>query len=140
MQLPRYDNYKHTDLTRKIIRAFYTVYNKLGYGFLEKIYKRALVIELKKMGLHCEEEVAVKVYYDGILIGDFRADLVVEGTVIVELKTAEDFCEADEAQLVNYLRSTEIEVGLLLNFGPEPECRRRVFSNERKKFSHPGTT
>ncbi|GAB4092323.1 GxxExxY protein [Flaviaesturariibacter terrae] len=132
-----YDNFKHTELTRKIIKAFYVVYNKLGYGFLEKVYKRALLIELRKMGLICEEEVPVKVYYDGILIGDFKADILVESKVILELKTAEGFCEADEAQLVNYLRSTEIEVGLLLNFGPEPECRRRVFANDRKKFPDP---
>ncbi|TCJ17477.1 GxxExxY protein [Flaviaesturariibacter flavus] len=129
-----YDNYLHADLTRKIIKAFYVVYNKLGYGFLEKIYKRALLIELRKMGLHCVEEAPVRVYYDGELLGNFYAVIVVEDKVIVELKTAHDFCDADEAQLVNYLRSTDVEVGLLLNFGPEPECRRRVFSNDRKKL------
>jgi GxxExxY protein len=131
-----YDNFKHSDLTRKIIKAFYIVYNKLGYGFLEKIYKRAMLIELRKMGLKCIEEAPVRVFYDEEIIGVFHSDIVVEEQVIVELKAAEDFCEKDEAQLINYLRSTEIEVGLLMNFGPEPECRRRVFSNERKANPH----
>lgn len=135
--MPLYENYKHRELTSKILKAFYTVYNRLGYGFLEKVYENALIIELRRMGLRCEQQVPITVYYEGEVVGNFRADILVEGIVILELKAAEAICQSDEAQLVNYLRATDIEVGLLLGFCPKPETRRRVYENSRKKLSTP---
>ncbi|GAA4327402.1 GxxExxY protein [Flaviaesturariibacter amylovorans] len=129
-----YENYKHRELTSKIIKAFYIVYNQLGYGFLEKVYENAMAIVLRRMGLHCEQQTPVFVYFEGEEVGFFRADLLVENTVIAELKASEALCRGDEAQLVNYLRATEIEVGLLLGFCEEPVFRRRVFENSRKKL------
>ncbi len=120
----------HNELTSRILKAFYSVYTSLGYGFLEKVYENALMIELGKVGLRVTKQQAIKVFYDGHQVGDYFADLVVEGKVIIELKAAEAICEAHIAQLRNYLRATEIEVGMLLNFGPEPKFIRKVFSNE----------
>ena len=122
----------HEELTNKILKAFYKVYNTLGYGFLEKVYQRALLIELRKMGLSCQEEQAIKVYYDGEVVGDYRADIVVDQCVIIENKAAEALVYQNECQLINYLKATEIEVGLLLNFGKEPEFKRKIFTNDRK--------
>lgn len=130
------DNYKHSDITERIIKAFFKVYNTLGYGFLEKVYENALMIELKKDGLEAENQRKIKVFYDGFQVGDYFADIIVNDLVIIELKAAESLCEEHELQLINYLKATEIEVGLLLNFGKKPEFRRKVFSNnppERKK-------
>jgi GxxExxY protein len=123
-------NYKHSDLTEKIIKAFYKVYNTLGFGFLEKVYENAMFIELRNMGLFVEKQRRVKVFYEGNLVGDYCADLAVEEKVIVELKAAEALCEDHEFQLINYLKATEIEVGLLLNFGKKPEFRRKIFTNK----------
>ena len=125
-------SYKHSDLTDKIIKAFYTVYNKLGYGFLEKVYENALLIELRKMNLNVANRIPVKVYYDGVNVGVYFADLIVNNLVIIELKAAEGLAEEHEAQLTNYLKAAEIEVGLLLNFGKTPQFKRKVFSNEYK--------
>lgn len=125
---------KHEELTEKIIKAFYKVYNTLGYGFLEKVYLNALLIELVKMGLDVTKEKRVLVYYEGQVVGDYNADLTVENVVICELKTSEQLYEGDENQLINYLKATEIEVGLLLNFGKRPEVRRKVYDNERKSW------
>ena len=122
----------HKEITGKILEAFFTVYNELGYGFLEKIYERAMQIELKKLGVSVTVQVPIPVYYDEILVGEYYADLLVENKVIVELKAANGIVDQFEAQLLNYLKATEIEVGLLLNFGPEPQHLRRVFSNTRK--------
>lgn len=122
----------HKEITSEIIRAFYNVYNELGYGFLEKVYERAMMIELAKLGLSAKSQVPIPVYYDEQLIGEYYADLVVEGKVIVELKAAHTIIEQFEAQLLNYLKATDVEVGLVLNFGPEPNHLRRVFSNTRK--------
>nr|NQU91287.1 GxxExxY protein [Bacteroidota bacterium] len=127
------ENYLHSDLTEKIIQVFYKVYNKLGYGFLEKVYENAMSIELNKAGLNHLKQHPVDVFYDDHQIGSYFADIIVERKVIIELKAAENLCEAHEAQLINYLRATEIEVGLLFNFGKEPEIKRKVFSNEYKK-------
>ena len=124
------NNYKHSDLTGKILKAFYNVYNELGYGFLEKVYENAMMIELKKMGLDSEKQRPIKVYYDEILVGDYYADILVEDKVILELKAIENICPEHEVQLVNYLKATEIEVGLLLNFGPKPQQKRRVLTKE----------
>ncbi len=118
----------HAALTDQILQAFYTVYNTLGYGFLEKVYENALALELKQRGLQIEQQAPVQVYYAGQPIGRYFADLLVENKVIVELKTAEAISAAHEAQLVNYLRATGIEVGLILNFGPKPQFRRKILT------------
>jgi len=123
---------KHKEVTEKIISAFYKVYNTLGYGFLEKVYLNALLIELTKMGLNATKEKRVLVYYEGQVVGDYNADLTVEDVVICELKTSEQLYEGDENQLINYLKATEIEVGLLLNFGKRAEVKRKIYDNERK--------
>jgi GxxExxY protein len=123
-------NYKYSDLTGEIISAFYEVYNTLGYGFLEKVYERAMLLELPKYGLRCESQKNIKVYYDGQVIGDYFADILVEGCVILELKSVQKIAPEHEVQLVNYLRATNVEVGLLLNFGPRPQFKRKVFSND----------
>ncbi len=123
------DNYKYTEITEKIIAAFYKVYNTLGYGFLEKVYENALFIELVSMGFSVEKQKQIMVYYEGDEVGQYFADLCVDNCVIIELKATEILCKEHEYQLVNYLKATEIEVGLLLNFGKKPEFKRRVFSN-----------
>ena len=123
---------KHSEITEKIIKAFYKVYNTLGYGFLEKVYENAMVIELRKMGLLVSQQKRIKVYYENEEVGDYYADLLVDNSVIVELKAAKSLCEEHEAQLINYLKATDIEVGLLLNFGKKAEFKRKIFSNEKK--------
>ena len=120
------------ELTSLILKTFYEVYNELGYGFLEKVYKNALLIELKNKGLEVTSNEKVKVYYKGENVGDYYTDIIVNNTVILELKAAECIVEAFENQLLNYLRGTDCEVGLLLNFGKKPEFRRKVFENKRK--------
>lgn len=122
----------HQNLTSLIIKTFYEVYNELGYGFLEKVYQNALLIELKNMGLQVSSNEKIKVYYKGENVGDYYADIIVNNTIIVELKAAEYIVEAFENQLLNYLRGSDCEVGLLLNFGKKPEFKRRVFENKRK--------
>ena len=121
-------------LTNVIINAFYEVYNKLGYGFLEKVYRNALYFELKDRGLKCELEKRIIVNYKYYEVGDYYADIVVEDSIILELKSIENLGPAQEAQLINYLRSTNIEVGLLLNFGPKAEFRRKIMSNIYKDY------
>ncbi len=122
----------HENITKKIIEAYYKVYNSLGYGFLEKVYENALKIELMKMDLKVEQQKNIKVFYEKFEVGDYFADLIVNDLVIVELKAAESLCEEHEAQLINYLKATNLEVGLLLNFGKKAEFKRKVFSNDRK--------
>lgn len=119
-------------MTSEIIRRYYIVYNKLGYGFLEKVYEKALKFELEKAGFNVERQKPINVYYDSELVGEYFADLFVENKVIIELKAAETLCENHEFQLINYLKATDIEVGLLLNFGKKPELRRKAFSNINK--------
>ena len=123
----------HADLTGEIIGAFYHVYNTLGYGFLEAVYQNALAVTLSKQGHRVETRQPVEVYFEGVIVGNYFADLIVDRLVIVELKSAEALCEANEAQLLNYLKATNIEVGLLLNFGPKPQLKRKVFANSRKQ-------
>lgn len=123
---------KHADLTGQIIKAFYVVYNELGYGFNEVIYERAMVLELRKSGLDAVSQAEIPVFYLGQQIGIYKADIVVNGCVLVELKSAKGLVDEHEAQLLNYLKATRIEVGLLLNFGPEPQHKRRVMDNHRK--------
>ena len=126
------ENYKHTDISEKILKAFFNVYNKLGFGFLEKVYENAMLIELRKLGLKAEKQIPIKVYYEEIQIGDYYADIIVENKIIIELKAVENICTEHEVQLVNYLKATDIEVGLLLNFGVKPQYKRRVLTDEYK--------
>lgn len=119
----------HSDITGKILEAFYKVYNTLGYGFLESVYEKAMLIELQKFGLFVERQKRIKVYYEGIQVGDYFADLIVNNCIIIELKAAEALSKENEYQLINYLKATDIEVGLLINFGKKPEFRRKIFSN-----------
>jgi GxxExxY protein len=123
----------HEELTEKIIGVFYIVYNELGHGFLESVYHKALVLALRQAGLRAEIEVPVPVFFRGQQVGDFSADVVVEDKVLLELKAVRELEPAHEAQLLNYLRGTPIEVGLLMNFGPKPRFRRLVFANDRKR-------
>lgn len=125
-----YNNYKHIDLTEKIIGCAYKVYNELGAGFIEKVYENALMIELKNEGLAAQQQYPVKVYYKGNLIGDYVADIVVEDRVIVELKAVSQLTKAHEVQLVNYLKATRLEVGLLINFGDQISIKRKVLSRK----------
>ena len=123
---------KHEELTEKIIKAFYKVYNTLGYGFLEKVYENALCIELMEMGFKVAKQKKHFVYYFGHVVGDYNADLLVEELIALELKANEYIVEANENQLINYLKATNLEVGLLLNFGKKPEIRRKLFDNYKK--------
>jgi|SRR5579872_5025541 GxxExxY protein len=125
---------KHRELTEKIIGVFYDVYNELGHGFLETIYEQALAIVLAQAGMKVERQVGVSVWFRSQQVGDFRADMRVDGKVLLEIKAARAIDQAHEKQLLNYLRATDIEVGLLLNFGVKPQFRRLVYENERKKI------
>jgi len=125
-------NYKHSELTDPIIGVFYEVYNELGFCFLESVYRNSLRLALLEKGLSVEQEVPVSVFFRGQNVGDFRADLVVNGTILLELKTAEQIVSAHESQVLNYLRSTGLELGLILNFGPKPQVRRLLLDNSRK--------
>ena len=127
-----FKDYKYKDLTEQIIKVFYKVYNTLGYGFLEKIYENAMMIEFRKAGIYAEAQLPIKVLYDEEVVGEHAADIVVDNKVILELKAAKKLAEDHHAQLLNYLKATDIEVGLLLNFGPKPEISRKVFDNFRK--------
>ncbi len=122
----------HKDITDSILKAFYNVYNKLGYGFLEKVYENAMIIELNDLGLKCERQKQIEVYYKNKNVGEYFADLIVNDLVIIELKAAESICPEHEAQLTNYLRATNCEVGLLLNFGKTPQFKRKIFKNDFK--------
>lgn len=126
----------HKDLTDQILKAFYDVYNELGYGFLEKVYQNSLYLELKSRGFDVKAQGQIKVFYKGFEVGEYFADLIVNDLVILELKAKDYIIEEFEWQLVNYLRATPIEVGLLLNFGKQPEFKRKVFTNERKKLKN----
>lgn len=129
------ENFKHSEITDKIIKAYYNVYNQLGYGFLEKIYEHALMIELPKFGLECKNQFPIKVFYDKKDVGEYFADLLINDLVIVELKAAESLCPEHECQLINYLKATNLEVGLLLNFGKNPQFKRKVLTNEFKNHN-----
>ncbi len=124
------------EITDKIIKAYYKVYNELWYGFFERVYENALFIELTDMGLKCEKQRSIDVFYKGVKIGNYFADIIVEDKIILELKAAEGIAEEHEFQLVNYLKATEIEVGLLLNFGKAPEFKRKIFTNNNKRIAH----
>ena len=116
------------------INCYYKVYNTLGFGFLEKIYQKSLEIELRKSGLIVESQYPIKVYYDNSIVGEYYADIFVESKIIVEIKAIEILVKESELQLINYLKSTNVEVGLLLNFGKKPEVKRKVYTNDKKNF------
>ncbi len=123
---------KHADVTDKVLKAFFKVYNALGYGFAERVYENALAIELRKSGLKVEKQRNITVYYEGETVGEYVADVVVNDAVMLELKAVRTLTEEHEAQLLNYLKATPVEVGLLLNFGVKPEHHRKIFDNELK--------
>jgi GxxExxY protein len=121
--------YLYKEKTENIIKCFYNVYNILGFGFLEKVYENALYNELTDAGFSCERQKQIAVFYKGREVGEYYADILVDDTIILELKTSESICKEHEYQLINYLRATNLEVGLLLNFGKKPEIKRKIFTN-----------
>lgn len=126
------EQFGHAELTQGIIGTFYEAYNELGHGFLESVYENSLCIALRDKGFEALQQISIPVSFRGQLVGDFQADLLVDKLVMLELKSCRAIEQAHLAQLLNYLKATEIEVGLLLNFGPRPEFKRVVFGNERK--------
>ena len=122
----------HKNITDIILKSYYKVFNNLGYGFLEKVYENALFYELKKQGLVCEKQKPIKVYYDEIQVGEYYTDIIVNECIIIELKAAESLAEEHEFQLINYLKATDIEVGLVLNFGKNPQFKRKILTNNKK--------
>ncbi|HAK61473.1 MAG TPA: GxxExxY protein [Nitrospiraceae bacterium] len=125
---------KHKELTSRVIKAFYAVYNTLGYGFLEKVYENALAIELSNLDLAVKQQYPIQVHYDGKTVGEHIADILVQDSLIVEVKAVKTLGPEHDAQLLNYLKATPIEVGLLLNFGPKAEFKRKAFNNARKNI------
>jgi GxxExxY protein len=123
---------KEKELTERIIGIFYKVFNALGYGFLEKVYENAMIIELERERVPVISQAPIKVSYEGKVVGEYFADMLVDGKVIVEIKAGQSLAPEHEAQLLNYLKATDAEVGLLLNFGPKPQVKRKVFDNFRK--------
>src|ERR1043166_6733428 len=128
---------KHGLITDKLLKVFYDVYNELGHGFLESVYHRSLVLALESVGLNVRSRVAIPVWFRGHRVGHFEADVLVEDCVLLELKAARSLDSSHRAQLLNYLRATDIEVGLLLNFGERPEFKRLVFENLKKGTHNP---
>jgi GxxExxY protein len=124
--------FRYRDITRRIVGVFFEVYGELGYGFLESIYRAAMTLALREAGLQVHPEFALHARFRGRAIGAFRADLLIEDVVLVELKAARGIDSAHIAQLLNYLRCTSLETGLILNFGPRPQIRRLIFTNDRK--------
>lgn len=127
-----FQDYKYKELTQKIILIFYRVYNKLGYGFLENVYENAMMIEFRRESIPAVAQSPIKVLYNNEIIGEYYADLLVDNKVIVEIKAVRRLADEHEAQVLNYLKATDIEVGLLLNFGPKPDIKRKAFDNLRK--------
>src|SRR5437667_12842054 len=126
--------FKHGETTQKIIGVFFEVYNELGHGFLEPVYEKSLEVALNSMEIKVRRQIEVPVWFRSHQVGDFTADMLVNDCVLVELKAARALDSAHEAQLLNYLRATEIEVGLLLNFGLKPQFKRLIFDNPRKSI------
>jgi len=127
----------HAELTERVIGIFYDVYNDLGYGFLESVYENGLSLALTEAGLQVSRQKLIDVWYRGTRIGDFRADMVVNDALLLELKTANVIDHSFEKQAQNYLKATNLEIALILNFGPAPQFRRLVFENTRKAARHP---
>lgn len=126
-------NFPHQDLTKSIIGLYYDVYNELGYGFLEKVYHNAMLIEFKKRGFEIDDRKKLNVLYKNEIVGEYIPDIIVNNKVIIELKTVEYLIEIHENQLLNYLKATDCEVGLILNFGKDPQFIRKIFTNDLKK-------
>jgi GxxExxY protein len=124
----------HQELTGEILKAFYAIHNRMGFGFAEKIYENSLSIELEEMGHKCVQQHPISVYYKGQIVGQYFADILVDDLIIIELKAAELIVSEHEAQLINYLKATKYEVGMLLNFGAEAKFKRKVFANARKPY------
>lgn len=124
--------FKHRDLTDRIIGVFYAVYNELGSGFLESVYEHSMAVALAQAGIASIRQYPLQVHFRGQIVGEFRVDIIVENAVIVELKSARTICREHEAQVLNYLRASTMEVALILNFGPRPELRRLAYENTRK--------
>jgi len=122
----------YSDITDKALKAYYNVYNRLGFGFLEKVYENAMLLEFAEINVYCERQKPIKVYYKDKIVGEYYADIMIENKVVLELKAAEALAEAHELQLINYLKATELEVGLLLNFGRKPAFFRKIFTNDKK--------
>ena len=128
--------FRHLEITRRIVGVFFEVYGELGYGFLESVYRVAMAMALREAGITVQAEMELQARFRGRSVGAFRADLLVEDAVLVELKAARGIDSAHIAQLLNYLRCTALETGLILNFGPRPQIRRLIFTNDRKTTSH----
>jgi GxxExxY protein len=126
-------NFPHQELTKSIIGIYYNVYNELGFGFLEKVYHKALLIELKNNGYKIDSEKKLNVYYKNEIVGEYIPDIIINDSVIVELKCVEYLTDIHENQLLNYLNATDCEVGLILNFGKDPQFIRKIFTNDLKK-------
>lgn len=127
-------NLLHQNLSDTILKIYFEVYNELGYGFLEKVYQNAMYFELKSQGYKVEAQKQIKVYYKSQLVGDYFADLLIDNSIILELKACECLMDEHKAQLLNYLKATDVEIGLLLNFGATPEFKRSIYTNDRKKL------
>ena len=126
-------NYLYSRLTSIVIKKFYNVYNELGFGFLEQVYQNALYFELIEAGLYMETQKEIDVYYKDKVVGKYYADMLVNDVLVLELKAVEHIIEAHELQLINYLKATDLEIGLLLNFAKQPAVRRKIFTNDKKK-------
>jgi len=124
----------HKELTEKIIKSYYKVYNILGYGFLEKVYENAMAIELRKMGFEVKCQYPITVFYESEIVGEYFADIIINDMIVIELKASSILLEEHECQLINYLKATHIELGLLMNFGKVAEYKRKIFMNKFKKL------
>ena len=124
---------ENEELTGTVINAFFKVYNTLGYGFLEKVYENALLLELRSRGIHCLSQYPVKVHYNNVEVGFYIADIIINDILIIEIKAAEGLCPEHDAQLINYLRATDLQIGLLLNFGKSPQFKRKIVSRVLNK-------
>jgi len=127
---------KHSELSEKIIKVFFDVHNELGFGFSEKVYQKAFGIALRENKMKVDEQVPIKVYFRGQLVGEFFTDMIVDDLILLELKSGSAILEEHEAQLLNYLKATEIEVGYVLNFGKSASFKRKIFDNDRKGSLH----
>ena len=123
----------HEEITESIIKSYYKVYNKLGYGFLEKVYENSMAFELRKAGLEVKCQHPISVLYENEIVGEYFADIIVNDVVVIELKATKEISEENECQLINYLKATNIELGLLMNFGKVAEYKRKIFLNRYKR-------
>ncbi len=129
------EQFLHSELTQAIIGTFYEVYNELGHGFIESVYENSLCFALRQKGFKVHQQIAIPVWFRGKQVGDFDADIMVNKLVLLELKVARSIEQSHIAQLLNYLKATPLEIGLLLNFGPKPEFKRVAFGNDRKNVT-----